>query len=145
MKNIDICIDENKLPDGKIPKGTAQQKRQNKKTGAYFDSDNIAAARQFYTYIFNRARIKERIDTPLNFPTEIEIWYFYKTKEEKKIGKPKTTPPDLDNAVKLLIDCIVKAGIISDDRIIYHLNIRKLYSDTDEIYIKIRIHDTEDE
>jgi Holliday junction resolvase RusA-like endonuclease len=49
----------------------------------------------------------------------------------------KSIGSDLDNLVKPLLDCLVKRGIIKDDRYIYELHLFKFKSSKDSIEILI--------
>jgi hypothetical protein len=44
---------------------------------------------------------------------------------------------DIDNLVKCLQDCLVKRGIIADDRLIVHATLRKFPAKKDRIEIRI--------
>lgn len=132
---IDIVLED--LPGGKIPRTTAQQKRYNRKTGVYFDSDAIAAARFYYEQRFIRARVKANMSAPIETPVRLGVYMGYKAKRKKDIGQPKTTRPDNDNIVKLIQDCLMSAGIIKDDSIIYDLRVLKKWTATEYIYINI--------
>lgn len=66
------------------------------------------------------------------------------TEQSAKIAKregldrvPKATRPDLDNLAKLVLDAIVKAGILKDDSLIVELALAKVYSDKSFITIGI--------
>jgi len=55
------------------------------------------------------------------------VWHI----EKRFLGK------DIDNIAKILIDAIVKKGLIEDDRFIVELNIKKVKADEDKIIVKI--------
>ena len=137
MKQIDIELTENMLPNGKIPAGTAQQKRMNRKTGVYYDSANIAAARRFYTLYINMEKLKNRIDEPFTGPVAVAIAFHYKAHKKSEIGQPRTKRPDLDNSVKLIIDCMMKCRLIKDDSQIFILNVSKSWRSSEKIRIRI--------
>lgn len=52
-------------------------------------------------------------------------------------GEPKITRPDLDNSMKLFLDCCTALGYWTDDAIITSLIIEKFYSEIPGIYICI--------
>lgn len=56
---------------------------------------------------------------------------------KRKDGQYKTTPPDLDNAIKLLNDICTDLGYWEDDRLIASLIIEKFWAKTPGIYISI--------
>ncbi|MCX6806892.1 MAG: RusA family crossover junction endodeoxyribonuclease [Candidatus Berkelbacteria bacterium] len=49
----------------------------------------------------------------------------------------KPTMMDLDNYAKAIIDCVVKKGIIKDDRYIFDLNIKKRKYDEEGFQVEI--------
>ena len=52
-------------------------------------------------------------------------------------GEYKTTKPDLDNAMKLLLDCMTKTGYWKDDNLIASMVVEKFWSKTPGIYVVI--------
>lgn len=52
-------------------------------------------------------------------------------------GEYKTTKPDVDNSVKLFLDCCTALGFWTDDAIIASLIIEKFYADIPGIYVRI--------
>jgi len=52
-------------------------------------------------------------------------------------GEYKTTRPDLDNSIKLFLDCCTDLGYWKDDSIIVSLIIEKFYADIPGIYVCI--------
>ena len=104
-----------------IPKGTAQMKRTNRKTGAFFKSKKLQATEDLYM-----DKLKYFVPSqPLETPIRLELRFFYSTKDRKKDGGPKISRPDCDNVAKLLIDCMTKAGFWVDDAQICDLSIEK--------------------
>lgn len=144
MNTIEITIHEDEFPDRKIPRSTAQTKRFNFKTGNFFDSEKLRTARNFYTYIFNRERMNRSGEFPITGPIMVEIYFYYKTSKKKEIGEPKTTRPDLDNSVKLCIDCLMSANVIKDDGQIYMLHTTKKWWYEEKLVIKITVAEEQD-
>ena len=144
MKRIDVNLTENVLPLGRIPTGTAQQKRMNRKTGAFFNSNNIASAKMFYTFYINMEKLKAKIDEPFTGPVAVSIDFHYKAQRKKDIGTPRTKRPDLDNAVKLIIDCMMKCGLIKDDSQIFILNISKSWRSSESVRIVVTMGDVDE-
>jgi Holliday junction resolvase RusA-like endonuclease len=52
-------------------------------------------------------------------------------------GEPKTTKPDCDNSVKLLLDCCTGLGFWSDDAIVTSLVVEKFWAEKPGIYVCI--------
>ena len=75
-------------------------------------------------------------------PVSLSVMFIFKAKRKKDIGEPKTTKPDIDNMLKLLIDVIggKKNGLdmfTVGDQQIAELNAYKIYSTQPGIYIEI--------
>lgn len=60
---------------------------------------------------------------------------YYRVEYDFHLVRFSTT--DWDNCVKVLQDCIVKRGIISDDRLIVDARVRKFPAKADRITVKI--------
>ena len=118
-----------------IPSGTAQQKRTNRRTGAFFESETIRRARTIYTALLLPYRPK----VPYEAPLRVTVTFAYSIKDKKKRGKWKTCTPDCDNLVKLFLDCMTACGFWKDDAAIADLRIQKVYHETDEARIYVRI------
>ena len=136
MKAIFITI-KDILPNGKIPRTTAQGKRQNRRTGRYYDSPEIAKARDMFMKAFVLARMAEKITEPYEGPVQLSVDFEYKARRKKDINTPKLTRPDCDNHVKLLQDCMTKAKIIKDDNQIFSLLVTKTWRAEERIVIKV--------
>lgn len=119
-----------------IPKGTAQMKRANFRNGTFFEGKDIKAARQFYLSEIG----PEAPETPFKGPISVSVEFYYPIKDKRKKGQFKTSRPDCDNLVKLLLDCMTQLRFWDDDAQIAYLKIMKKYSFTDEagilIYVK---------
>ena len=137
MNELEIILTEKELPDGKIPAGTAQYKRINMKTGRFYDSPNIAKARRFYNFHFSLAKVRAGIKEPIHDPISLAIDFEYKAPRKMDINAPKQTRPDLDNAVKLIQDCLMSSGLIQDDSLIFAIHISKTYRAKERVKVKI--------
>ena len=72
--------------------------------------------------------LKHAPERPLNGPiTLVTIWEYPRGKH--KHGEYKTTKPDTDNMVKLLKDCMTKAGFWTDDAQVAAETVLKIWSD----------------
>lgn len=72
--------------------------------------------------------LKHRPERPLNGPiTLVTIWEYKRGKH--KHGEYKTTKPDTDNMVKLLKDCMTRAGFWTDDSQVAAETTLKIWSD----------------
>lgn len=119
-----------------IPKGTAQMKRANFRNGTFFEGKDIKTARQFYLSEIG----PEAPEMPFKGPISVSVELYYPIKDKRKKGQFKTSRPDCDNLVKLLLDCMTQLRFWDDDAQIAILKIMKKYSVTDEagilIYVK---------
>jgi len=110
---------------------TAQQKIITK-GGRIFDNRRVqeARARLFW-------KLKEHSPAePLDGTLSVEITWAFERKGQSDF-EWKNTRPDLDNLAKLLLDELVRAGIIADDSRVVELTLRKLWAPKDAAGIKI--------
>lgn len=130
MKEIefDLIMDQ-------IPKGTAQMKRANFRNRTFFEGKDIKAAREFYLAEIGT----EAPETPFNGPISVSVEFYYSIKDKRKKGQFKTSRPDCDNLVKLLLDCMTQLRFWNDDAQISILRIKKQYSFTDKAEISIHV------
>lgn len=119
---------------------TAQERKISWKTGMTYLPLNVKKARErYYDAVKDKAP-----DEPWNCPIECSINFrFY-----QKNGKPghwKTTKPDLDNASKLLIDQLARAGFFVNDSRICRLMITKSFVKEEAAGITIELRKLDDE
>lgn len=117
----------------KIPRTTHQQKRVNFHTGQFYEASKLKSAREQFLWALKPYAPKEPLEPPIYLRV---FWKFY-TKDKRKWNKYKTTRPDLDNAQKLLQDCMTRLGFWADDNQISLLSTGKLYGDKPGIWIKV--------
>lgn len=118
----------------KVTHQSALRVLKNKKTGAMFvgkmsKSDATKYKNEILTALLPRKAVLENegftlpISTPLkvslmvNFPAPKCRAHLYK--EDKTAHIPMIVKPDWDNLAKIPFDCLVEAGIIKDDNLIY--------------------------
>lgn len=136
------------------PRVTAQEKGEKIeytwKNGRYvpyikhFEKREVENVRNFYYVAMLNAAHKRGYKTLPKFdgPVYLSVMFIFKAKRKKDIGEPKTTKPDVDNMLKLLIDVIggKKDGLdmfAVGDQQITELQAYKFYSDQPGIYIEI--------
>ena len=82
-------------------------------------------------------------DYPLNIGMKLHVsfvfpWLKGHTKKEREQGIIiKTTKPDVDNLVKVLMDCMETSGLIENDSRFYEITLNKNYGDEPGIYWQI--------
>jgi len=130
------CLSINLVMD-QIPKGTAQMKRANFRNGTFFEGKDIKAARQFYLSEIG----PEAPEMPFKGPLSVSVEFYYPVKDKRKKGQFKTSRPDCDNLVKLLLDCMTQLRFWNDDAQIAILKIVKKYSFTYNAEILIHVYE----
>ena len=116
-----------------IPKGTAQMKRYNGRTRTYFKSQRLQQTEDFY---LNELQ-SYAPTSPITGAVSLSIDFDYFTPTKKRRGKWKTTRPDCDNLVKILIDCMTKLGFWLDDAQVARLRVSKRYAEGEQAQITI--------
>ena len=123
-----------------MPKGTAQQKGYNRKTGKYFKKDNVANAE----YEFKVSLIPHKPTKPSDKPIKLTVMFNFDTKTKKLWGLPKATRPDTDNYLKLFKDCMTDMGFWLDDSQVWDERVVKVYSEQASITVIYEETDVEE-
>lgn len=108
-----------------MPKGTAQQKRYDGRTGHYFKSKTLVETEK----IFHYALYPHRPKRPSELPVKVCLRFYFDVKDKKKWGLPKTTMPDVDNFCKAFLDQMTQCGFWEDDAQVYKLVAEKYYAE----------------
>ena len=116
-----------------IPKGTAQMKRYNGRARTYFKSQRLQQTEDFYL----DELLSYAPTAPITGAVSLSIDFDYFTPTKKRRGKWKTTRPDCDNLVKILIDCMTRCGFWVDDSQVVIFRLAKRYTIQDEASIHI--------
>ena len=115
-----------------MPKGTAQMKRYNGRTGTYFKDKNLQNAE----WLFRLGLEPHAPKQPSELPIKLSIWFYFDVKSKKLWGKPKTSKPDVDNYSKAFIDQMTKCGFWLDDSQIVELDLHKFYAEKATILVR---------
>lgn len=116
-----------------LPKGTAQQKKFNSRTGHFYKDAKLSVLEQTFAYALRPHRPK----TPSEQPIRLNLWFVFSISSPKRLwGTWKVTKPDVDNYAKAFIDQMVKTGFFTDDSIIVDLRIRKTYGEKASIFVQ---------
>ena len=119
--------------EGGLPKGTAQQKRFNSRTGHYFKDKKLSSLEQTFAYALRPHRPK----TPSEMPIRLNLWFVFSISSPKRLwGTWKVTKPDVDNYPKAFIDQMVKEGFFKGDSFIVDLRVRKTYGEKASIFVQ---------
>lgn len=62
-------------------------------------------------------------------PLAVAIGFRFPTKDKARHGKPHTFRPDVDNLAKLILDCLMRAGLIGDDATVSSLAVQKTWDE----------------
>lgn len=115
-----------------MPKGTAQQKGYNRKTGRYFKKSKLTNAE----HEFKVALIPHRPLNPSDKPIKLTVLFAFDTKNKKLWGQPKPTRPDTENYLKLFKDCMTDCGFWKDDAQVWDERIVKTYAESASIMVR---------
>lgn len=116
-----------------LPRGTAQQKRFNSRTGHFYKDAKLSVLEQTFAYALRPHRPK----TPSEQPIRLNLWFVFSISSPKRLwGTWKVTKPDVDNYAKAFIDQMVKTGFFTDDSIIVDLRIRKTYGEKASVFVQ---------
>lgn len=116
-----------------LPRGTAQQKRFNSRTGHFYKDAKLSVLEQTFAYALRPHRPK----TPSEQPIRLNLRFVFSISSPKRLwGTWKVTKPDVDNYAKAFIDQMVKTGFFTDDSIIVDLRIRKTYGEKASVFVQ---------
>ena len=110
-----------------MPKGTAQQKGVYVINGKphFYTKDKIKTAES----LFLSELIPNRPKKPSSKPIKLTATFYFDVKNRSLWGKPKPTKPDTENYLKLLKDCMTRAGFWIDDAQIVDEHTQKYYAE----------------
>lgn len=64
-----------------------------------------------------------RVDAPV----AVMMTFWFPTEDEARVGKPHTHRPDKDNLEKLVLDAMVRSGVLKDDALVVSGSTTKLW------------------
>jgi len=114
------------IPLDKVPTATHQQKKVGiTKTGKpyFYEPDNVKEAKALY---------KEKLTPyappePMEGAISIAIMFRFPTSNKKLIGQPKTTKPDVDNSIKVILDLLTELKYWHDDNQVFAVHASKIW------------------
>ena len=121
------------------PKGTAQMKGTSFQGGRihHYEKKEVKFTRNMYHLkIISAAGGLAKLPH-FNRAVSCSVTFFYSIKQRKKWGLPKTSKPDCDNMVKLLLDVMTDLQIWNDDATVAHLEVSKFYAEKPAILIVV--------
>ena len=115
------------------PTVTYQEKQVNFKTRTFYEPPKLKIARSKLI----DSLVQYKPDRKLRGPLRLIVKWCFPIRQTKSDGQYKDTKPDLDNAQKLLQDCMTTVGFWKDDAQISSLICEKFWADIPGIYIRI--------
>jgi Holliday junction resolvase RusA-like endonuclease len=118
------------------PTITAQQKGVRVVHGRpfFYEKHEVTQARRTIEWAMKKYVPDEPIETPVRLTVKLGI----PTKDKRKIRKGwKDTRPDLDNMLKLMLDCLTEMSFLKDDALIVQLVAEKKWAENGYIFIVI--------
>lgn len=76
-------------------------------------------------------------DLPLSGPLRLDVRWCFATHGRHEQGEPHAQRPDVDNLCKTLSDCLVRAGVIADDRLVADGMLAKAWADPAGIWVRV--------
>ena len=86
-----------------------------------------ANAKRWISAVEAKARELRHQDAPLKGGLFVGLAFTFPASKGRQEGDPHTSRPDADNLAKLVLDCLMRAGLIGDDAIVSSLMIKKSY------------------
>lgn len=120
------------MPMESPPTVTHQMKKVNFKTRSFYEPKEVKEARRNFTEMLSLHRPASPIMGPVRLITK---WCY--PPGEKEDPSYKTTKPDTDNMIKLLKDCMTKAGFWKDDSQVASEITEKFWARPTGIYVKV--------
>lgn len=121
------------LPMAKLPSATAQQKGMNRQTGAWYDPENVKAARAKFMAHLGQHRPAQ----PIEGPVRLVVKWCYPASAKHPVGTWNTTKPDTDNMIKLFKDCMTRCCFWLDDAQVCSEINEKFYNDVPGIFVRV--------
>lgn len=118
------------------PTITAQQKGVRVVHGRpfFYEKHEVTQARRTIEWAMKKYVPDEPIETPVRLTVKLGI----PTNDKRKIRKGwKDTRPDLDNMLKLMLDCLTEMSFLKDDALIVQLVAEKKWTENGYIFIVI--------
>lgn len=126
------------LPEN--PKGTAQMKGTSFQGGKihHYEKKEIRELRALYHHEIFKFFYTNKMQVPhFDGAVYFSVTFTYSIKDKKRWGQPKTSRPDADNIVKLLLDVCTDLEMWPDDAVVADLHVRKLWGDKPSVRITI--------
>lgn len=116
-----------------MPEGTGQQKGVRVVNGRpyFYKKPSIETAE----YKFKAALLPYKPKKPSTLPIKLSIWFYFDVKNKKLWGQPKPTRADVDNYLKVFLDCMTAVGFWKDDAQVVDVHVGKFYAEKASIAV----------
>ena len=115
------------------PTATGQEKGLNRKTGAWYEPDDLKAARSK----LEANLAGHRPTVPHEGPVRLYVKWCFPIKGKHRDGEWKTSRPDTDNLQKVLKDCMTKLSFWGDDAQVCSEVVEKFWARIPGIYVAV--------
>jgi Holliday junction resolvase RusA-like endonuclease len=79
------------------------------------------------------------VNGPIREPVTVDCVAMFACKDAKKWGTPHSVRPDKDNLEKAVLDCLVRAGVLKDDSLVYGGDFRKVWAERGALDVVVRL------
>lgn len=86
-----------------------------------------ANAKRWISAVESKAREPRHQDAPLKGGLFVGLDFTFPAGKARQEGEAHTSRPDADNLAKLILDCLMRAGMLADDAVVSQLLIKKSY------------------
>lgn len=102
--------------------------------GRVYDSDTLAQVRESMTALIAPYRTSQRLTGALS----VDVRWCYPPRGGHRAGEPYALKPDIDNSVKLVLDCMQRLGFFADDRQVAELHVVQAFAEPSGLYVAVR-------
>lgn len=78
------------------------------------------------------------VNSPIREPVIVDCIAMFPHKDQKKWGTPHSVRPDKDNIEKAVLDCLVRAGVLKDDSLVYAGTVTKVWAQRGGLDVQIK-------
>lgn len=121
------------VPMAKPPTTTGTNGKRVGPHGRVYDSERLARVRESMTALIAPHRPSQSLRGALS----MDVRWCYPPRGTHRAGEPYALKPDIDNACKLVLDCMQRLGFFEDDRQVAELHVVQAFSDVPGLYVAV--------
>ena len=121
-------------PMAKPPTATGANGKRVSRSGAVYDSEALSSARYSLMSRIAPHSPSERLTGALS----VEVRWLYPVRGSHAPGEPYAQKPDVDNACKLVLDCLQRAAFFADDKQVAELHAVQAYAEVPGLYVRVK-------